>query len=99
MNRFVGEERDISIVEHEPAPKKRHDDDDFEGKHPRGAGGKFGSGEGATSGPKVGDISASSGMKSRTDRDKAIASGVARNQISVWDVAKGEEIKTGGTGR
>lgn len=33
------------------------------------------------------------------DRDKAVASGVARNQISVWDVAKSEEIKTGGTGR
>jgi uncharacterized protein len=33
------------------------------------------------------------------DRDKAIGAGVARNQISIWDVAKGEEIKTGGTGR
>jgi uncharacterized protein len=34
-----------------------------------------------------------------TDLDKAVAAGVARNQISIWDIAKGEEIKTGGTGR
>jgi len=33
------------------------------------------------------------------DRDKAIESGRARNQISIWDITKGEEVKTGGTGR
>jgi hypothetical protein len=33
-----------------------------------------------------------------TDRDLAIQHGRERNQMSVWDVAKGEEIPTGGTG-
>ena len=36
---------------------------------------------------------------SANDRERAIKEGIARNQISIWDVAKGEEIKTGGTGR
>lgn len=33
------------------------------------------------------------------DRDAAIAAGIERNQIAIWDVAKGEEIPTGGTGQ
>lgn len=33
------------------------------------------------------------------DKAEAIKLGQQRNQISIWDVAKGEEIKTGGTGR
>ncbi len=33
------------------------------------------------------------------DRDKAIGAGRERNQISVWDLDKGEEIPTGGSGR
>jgi predicted ABC-type ATPase len=36
---------------------------------------------------------------SDADRAKAIQTGRDRNQISVWDVAKMEEIPTGGTGR
>lgn len=39
------------------------------------------------------------GNEHHADRDKAIDNGRARNQISIWDVANGEEIKTGGTGR
>jgi hypothetical protein len=31
--------------------------------------------------------------------DKAYAAGVARNQISIWDVKHGKEIPTGGTGK
>lgn len=32
-------------------------------------------------------------------REQAIQAGVDRNQISIWDNAKGEEIATGGTGQ
>ena len=32
------------------------------------------------------------------DRGKAVAVGTTRNQISVWDVVKGEEVPTGGDG-
>lgn len=32
------------------------------------------------------------------DREEAIAAARARNQISIWDVEKGEEVNTGGTG-
>lgn len=33
------------------------------------------------------------------DREKAISAGRSRNQISIWDLGKSEEVKTGGTGR
>lgn len=33
-----------------------------------------------------------------SSRAEAISAGQDRNQISIWDNAKGEEIKTGGTG-
>ena len=33
------------------------------------------------------------------ERERAVSEGKGRNQISIWDVKKGEEIKTGGTGR
>lgn len=33
------------------------------------------------------------------DREKAIAAGRDRNQISIWDLGKSEEVSTGGTGR
>lgn len=32
------------------------------------------------------------------DREDAIAAGVARNQIAVWDAGRGVEVATGGTG-
>ena len=32
------------------------------------------------------------------NRGLAVAAGRSRNQISIWDVKRGEEIKTGGTG-
>ena len=35
----------------------------------------------------------------REDRDEAIKVGVIRNQISIWDAGRGEEIATGGNGR
>jgi hypothetical protein len=33
------------------------------------------------------------------DRNKAYSEGVARNQISIWDVKNQKEIPTGGTGK
>ena len=33
------------------------------------------------------------------DKDQAIQAGRSRNQLAIWDVKKGEEIETGGTGR
>jgi hypothetical protein len=32
------------------------------------------------------------------DLDRALALGISRNQISIWDIANAREISTGGTG-
>jgi hypothetical protein len=32
------------------------------------------------------------------DRERAVQAGRERNQIAIWDVGKGEEVRTGGTG-